>query len=99
MVFSSAVFLFAFLPLALALYYVVPARWRAAPLLLMSSVFYAWGEPVLVVLILLTGLFTFSWGRLLVSLPDGRRRKIFMSIGLAVCLVPIIVFKYMDFAL
>ena len=52
MVFTSTVFLFAFFPLSLAAFYLVPPRWRVVPLLLTSSVFYAWGEPVLVVLIL-----------------------------------------------
>ena len=76
MVFTSTIFLFAFLPLAMLAYYVVPARWRAAPLLLTSAVFYAWGEPVLVVLILLTGLFTFCWGRLLVQAQEPRTRRL-----------------------
>ncbi|MFL6098440.1 MAG: MBOAT family O-acyltransferase [Actinomycetales bacterium] len=99
MVFSSAVFLFAFLPLALALYYVVPARWRAAPLLLTSAVFYAWGEPVLVVLILLTGLFTYSWGRLLAETERPGARRALLVVGIVVDLVPIAVFKYLDFVL
>jgi alginate O-acetyltransferase complex protein AlgI len=99
MVFSSAVFLFAFLPFALALYYVVPARWRAAPLLLVSAVFYAWGEPVLVVLILLTGLFTFGWGRLLAETGRPRSRRALLVVGIVVDLVPIAVFKYLDFVL
>ena len=49
MVFSSSVFLFAFLPLFLAIYFAVP--WRSAKnvvLLAFSLVFYAWGEPVYV---------------------------------------------------
>jgi alginate O-acetyltransferase complex protein AlgI len=101
MVFTSTVFLFAFLPLALLLFYVVPARWRAAPLLLMSAVFYAWGEPVLVVLILLTAVFTYAWGHLLLHTDDespGRRRAVLL-VGVAVVLVPITVFKYLHFVL
>ena len=44
MVFASPIFLFAFLPLALAVYYLV--RPRTAALLLLSLAFYAWGEPM-----------------------------------------------------
>ena len=99
MVFTSTVFLFAFLPLALLAFYVVPARWRSAPLLFMSAVFYAWGEPVLVVLILLTGLFTFWWGKILLDAEDGRRRRTLLWIGITVTLVPLAVFKYLDFVL
>jgi alginate O-acetyltransferase complex protein AlgI len=101
MVFTATVFLFAFLPVALLAFYVVPARWRCAPLLAMSAVFYAWGEPVLVVLILLTSVFTYAWGHLLVR-SDGSspaRRRALLLLGVAVVLVPITVFKYLHFVL
>lgn len=99
MVFTSTIFLFAFLPLALLAFYLFPARWRKVPLLFMSAVFYAWGEPLLVVLILLTGVFTYAWGRLLVAREDGRVRKALLTVGVGVALVPIAVFKYSDFVL
>ena len=101
MVFTSTVFLFAFLPVALLLFYVVPARWRAAPLLLMSAVFYAWGEPVLVVLILLTAVFTYAWGHVLLRADVDRpgRRRTLLLVGVAVALIPIAVFKYLHFVL
>ena len=64
MLFSSTTFLFIFLPLVLLSYYVVPRFLKNAVLLLFSLVFYAWGEPVYVLLMLgsivvayLTGLF------------------------------------------
>src|SRR3954467_14460079 len=99
MVFTSTIFLFLFLPVALLLFYAVPAGGRAGPLLLSSAVFYAWGEPVLVVLILLTGLFTFSWGRLLLQSEGQRARRVLLVSGIAVDLVPIAIFKYLDFVL
>jgi alginate O-acetyltransferase complex protein AlgI len=99
MVFTSAIFLFLFLPVALLLFYAAPARWRTAPLLLVSAVFYAWGEPVLVVLILLTGLFTYVWGRVLIGRRGAPHRTQLLAIGIAVVLVPIAVFKYLDFGL
>ncbi|MBR4549037.1 MAG: MBOAT family protein [Oscillospiraceae bacterium] len=54
MVFSSNVFLFFFLPAALALYYLAPRRYRNTVLLLVSLVFYGWGEPVYLLLMLFT---------------------------------------------
>lgn len=99
MVFTSTIFLFCFLPVALLLFYVAPARWRTAPLLFVSAVFYAWGEPVLVVLILLTGLFTYGWGKVLIAQRGRPQRTRLLLIGVAVVLVPIVVFKYLDFVL
>ena len=45
MVFSSIIFLFYFLPITLIVNLLLPRRYRNAWLLLMSMVFYAWGEP------------------------------------------------------
>ena len=47
MVFSTPLFCFYFLVLTLAVYYVVPRRWRNGVLLVSSLVFYYWGEPEL----------------------------------------------------
>jgi len=53
MVFSSIVFLFTFLPITLALYFIIPVRRvRNIVLLLVSLVFYAWGEPVYIYLMI-----------------------------------------------
>ncbi len=63
MVFSSITFLFAFLPLALGLYYLAPRKYRNAVLFLMSLVFYAWGEPVYVVLMFFSTALDYTCGR------------------------------------
>ena len=52
MLFSSTTFLFAFLPLVLITYFIVPRVLKNAVLLIFSLVFYAWGEPVYIVLML-----------------------------------------------
>ena len=52
MVFSSIPFLFLFLPLCLLIYYAVPYSLKNGILLLFSLIFYAWGEPVYIVLML-----------------------------------------------
>ena len=54
MVFSSITFLFLFLPIVLAVYYIVPGRAKNIILLIASILFYAWGEPVYVILMILS---------------------------------------------
>lgn len=63
MVFSSFVFLFRFLPVVLLAYYICPGSWRNLILFLSSLVFYAWGEPVYVCLILLSTVVDYVAGR------------------------------------
>ncbi|MGL5829394.1 MAG: MBOAT family O-acyltransferase, partial [Angustibacter sp.] len=98
-VFTSSVFVLFFFPLSLALFYVFPARLRCLPLLLLSAVFYAWGEPVLVVLILATEVFTYFWGKLLLRARDHGRQRLILGGGIVMCTMPIVVFKYLDFFL
>lgn len=62
MLFSSIVFLFTFLPAVMILYYLLPVRFRNVILLLASLVFYAWGEPVYLFLMLLSILFNYFSG-------------------------------------
>ena len=54
MLFSSITFLFLFLPVVMAVYYIVPGRAKNIVLLIASLFFYAWGEPVWVVLMILS---------------------------------------------
>lgn len=65
MVFSSFVFLLVFLPLVLILYYVCPGKLRNLVLLLASLLFYAWGEPVYVLIMLFSTVFDYTNGRLI----------------------------------
>ena len=68
MVFSSLTFLLFFLPLCLGAYYLVPQRFRQARnlvLLLFSLVFYAWGEPVYILLMVFSTLVDYGHGRLI----------------------------------
>lgn len=63
MVFSSIPFLFFFLPIFFVLYYLVPFRQKNIVLLLFSLVFYAWGEPVYITLMVLSSVIDYSIGR------------------------------------
>ena len=64
MVFSSLTFLFLFLPLVLLLYYILPGiRAKNILLLVASLLFYAWGEPVYILLMILSVLVNWLAGR------------------------------------
>jgi len=97
-VFSSPSFLFVFLPLAAALYFAV--RGMAAKnlvLLLLSLSFYAWGEPVMVLLMLGSIGFNYLAARA-IDRREGRARLIALWAAVAVNLLVLAVFKYADFA-
>ena len=76
MVFSSIVFLFTFLPITLALYFVIPVRRiRNIVLLIASLVFYAWGEPVYIFLMIFSIVFNYFLGRDIDFNSDNPRAK------------------------
>ena len=54
MLFSGIPFLYCFLPMVVLVYFLVPRRFKNAVLLLFSLVFYGWGEPKLVFLMIFT---------------------------------------------
>ena len=64
MVFSSILFLFRFLPIMLVLYFVSPKKLRNLILFIGSLIFYAWGEPVYVVLMLFSTVVDYTHGML-----------------------------------
>ena len=64
MVFSSLNFLFIFLPITLLLYYICKdITWKNVILLIASLVFYAWGEPVYIILMVISILFNYLIGK------------------------------------
>ena len=98
MVFSSLTFLYAFLPAALLVYFVCPARLRNGALLLVSLVFYGWGEPVYILIMLLTIAVNYVAGRLIgrFGARTGRSRAV-MAVAVALSLLTLGFFKYTDF--
>ena len=98
MVFSSLTFVYAFLPLVAALYYACPSRrWRNAVLLAVSVLFYAWGEPRYVFLMLAAALAAWVGGLCMERLrgrPGPRRAAFWTTTGLLVG--NLLVFKYLN---
>lgn len=76
MVFSSSVFLLVFLPLVLVAYFIVPGRAAKNCLLLLASlVFYAWGEPTYIVLMVVSIFANWLFGVLIDRASEAGTRK------------------------
>lgn len=97
MVFSSETFLFLFLPLFLALYYLTPFRYRSALILAGSWTFYGWWRIDFLGLLILTTLWTYAFGRIIGANLGTRRATLACAIGTAGCLAVLGVFKYLNF--
>lgn len=97
MVFSSLTFLQCFLPLCLLAYFLVPQKWRNGTLFLFSLLFYAWGEPVYVVLMLFSTALDYTCGQMVDRHRGQRGAKIALLVSVCVNLGLLGVFKYSDF--
>lgn len=97
MVFSSLTFSQCFLPLCLLAYFLVPQKWRNGTLFLFSLLFYAWGEPVYVVLMLFSTALDYTCGQMVERHRGQRGAKIALLVSVCVNLGLLGVFKYSDF--
>lgn len=102
MVFSSIIFLFVYLPAVLALYYITPRKGRNFLLFVVNLIFYGWGEPKLVVLMLVSTLINYISGLLIGKMKneDGSNRrsaKVVLIISVLVNLGLLGYFKYAGF--
>ena len=98
MVFSSTLFLFAFLPVFLAFYNATPNRWANVTALVASLIFYAWGEPVFVLFALGSALLDLAVVRLLTTARRPGARRLLVAIGVTANLGLLAYFKYANFA-
>ncbi len=99
MVFSSSIFMFIFLPATLLLYYSPLCRSLQVKnnlLLLVSLIFYAWGEPLYIVLMLASILVNYLLGRLVSSCPKSSRGKKLVFLACIYNLGMLFVFKYLS---
>lgn len=97
MVFSSITFLFRFLPFFMICYFLAPGRMKNLVLFLGSLIFYAWGEPVYVVLMLFSTVSDYIHGRLLEGRGRTRAAKGILISSLTINLLLLGFFKYADF--
>ena len=102
MVFSSLLFLFRFLPAVLVVYYLAPRSLRNLALLLFSLLFYAWGEPVYIILMLVSILVSYMGGIMVDQMKQKNREKgaKFALVASSVVSLSLLgFFKYADFAI
>lgn len=97
MVFSSALFLFYFLPFFLLVYHVVPKSLKNWVIFFFSILFYTWGAPVFVFILLGTSFLDFLLVRTIHQSQDAKRRKLLLIISLTINLGLLAYFKYSNF--
>lgn len=97
MVFSSAIFIFGFLPLMLAVYFVAPKPLRNVVLLVGSLFFYAWGEVFFVGVLLASIAANYAFGRLIDHFRDHRQNRLILALGVGTNLLLLGSYKYANF--
>ena len=95
MLFSSLLFLFLYLPVTLGVYFLVPAKWRNLWLFIVNLVFYGWGEPVYILLMVFSIALNYASGLLLAKRREKGKRILTLCIVLNLALL--FFFKYYDF--
>ena len=97
MLFSSIPFLYYFLPVVLMAYFLVPKGWRNLVLLVSSLFFYGWGEPKLLILMMLTISVFYVCGLAIGMAKQKRWKKAWLMVSVVTGLGFLAVFKYADF--
>lgn len=98
MVFADELFLYLFMPLCLAFYFIMPkVQMKNNVLILFSLLFYAWGEQLYLLLLIASSLVNYAAGRLLEKYRDTRAGKGFLALSLVINLGALAVFKYSGF--
>ncbi len=97
MLFSSVTFLYYFLPVLLILYFLVPRRFKNVVLLVSSLFFYAWGEPIYLLLMIAETAVGFIAGLFIEKFRGRAGSKIAMIGSVVVCIGALALFKYTDF--
>ena len=97
MLFSSIPFLYCFLPAVMAVYFLAPRRLRNAVLLVSSLIFYGWGEPKLLLLMVSTIVLFYICGLAIGKAETQRGKKNWLRLSVVLSLLALGVFKYADF--
>lgn len=98
MVFSSLTFLYFFLPIVLALYFAVPKKAKNIVLFISGFIFYAWGEPFYIIIMIISTLIDYTAGRFMDKYDDREKmRTVFLLVSVIMNLSLLAVFKYSSF--
>ena len=99
MLFSSIPFLYYFLPMVVLVYFLVPGRGRNAVLLVSSLIFYGWGEPKLLLLMIFTIALFFLCGIAIGRAGEQKTKKFWLTLSVVISIALLGLFKYADFLL
>ena len=97
MVFSSIPFLYYFLPAVMVISFLVPKAWKNTVLLLASLVFYGWGEPKLLLLMVFTITLFYFCGLAIGAAQNQQQKKFWLTVSVVISLMLLGIFKYADF--
>lgn len=97
MLFSSITFLYYYLPLVILIYYIVPSRFKNLVLFSSSLIFYGWGEPKFVVIMILAIIAGYIFGRLIEFYQNTKLAKAFLILSIITSIGILGYFKYTDF--
>ena len=97
MLFSSVTFLYYFLPAVLIIYFLVPRCLKNTVLLISSLIFYGWGEPKLLFLMIFTILMFYGCGLMIGRSREQRWKKFWLSVSIVISIGLLGIFKYADF--
>ena len=97
MLFSSVTFLYYFLPAVLVIYFLVPRGLKNTVLLLSSLVFYGWGEPKLLFLMIFTILMFYFCGLMIGRSQSQKGKKVWLTVSVVISIGLLGLFKYADF--
>lgn len=97
MVFSSNIFILHFLPIFLTTYYIVGIRYKNFVLLVFSILFYSWGAPKFIFVILATTIFDFYLVKKLESVQKNHLRRLILGLSITSNIGLLVYFKYSNF--
>ena len=97
MVFSSVIFMFMYLPVVLLVYYIAPWKWRNIWLFVVNMLFYGWGEPVYIILMVICITINYINGILIDKYrDDNRKARLILVINVVINIGMLVFFKYID---
>lgn len=98
MVFSSLTFLYFFLPIVLIIYFAVPMRAKNIVIFISGFIFYAWGEPFYIIIMLVSTIIDYTAGRMMDKFDNNpKMRTVFLLVSVIMNLGLLAVFKYSSF--
>ena len=97
MVFSSLTFIFLFLPFIFLVYFSAPRKWKNAILFIFSLLFYAWGEPIYIFLLIFSTVIDFFLGLYINKHRDTYKAKLGIITSIVISILVLSVFKYSSF--